>query len=422
MQCSGHGLQRFAVITASIGNPERRDRAFVVDERMELEVKEPTGHGEREAGLWSFISGPCCGKLCFPASRQLKAAPKHFLLRSPWHLLLLPLLLVLVFWGGQLVLSPEARNRFIRPGNMVLLGIDPIGANADVVVAVRLQGDRIRITQIPRDTFTYSEALGSWKIGELYGLAGPEAVQEEVAALMDADFPYLVVIHGGVVAALVDALGGLTITVPTRMVYDDQSQGLFIDLKPGRQRLNGQQVEHFVRWRGFYGDIGRLERRQEVINALDDVFKNPGVWARLPMLKQVLEDEVKAGRLVTNLDLQALPIFSRSFASRGATIETLPGREDYYKGLSYWFAEQGALPSELTAPPQQDTWPSGPAALPQQDTWPSGPAALPRQGAFPPGFAPSPPQDALPLGSAPPPVVPPPIEPVEYSDHQTGEP
>ena len=303
---------------------------------------------------------------------------------------------MLVFWGGQLVLSPEVRHRFSRPGNMVLLGIDPIGANADVVIAVRLDRDQMRITQIPRDTFTHTEALGSWKIGELYSLAGAEVVQEQVAALVDADFPYLVVIHEGVVAALVDAIGGLTVTVPTRMVYSDQNQGLFINLQPGRQRLNGQQVEHFIRWRGFYGDIGRLERRQEVINALEDAFQNPGIWARLPMLKQVLEDEAKAGRLVTNLDLQALPTIARSFASRGATIETLPGREDYYRGLSYWFAEQGALPPEPAAPPQRDTAPSAPVTPPQQDT--------------------------LPLGIAPPPVIPPPLEPIEQSDNQTGEP
>ena len=302
------------------------------------------------------------------------------MLHSPWRWLLPPLLLLLVFWGGQQVLSPEARNRFSRPGDLVLLGIDPIGANADVVIAVRLQHGQMQITQIPRDTFTHSEALGSWKIGELYSLAGAEAVQEQVAALMDADFPHLVVVHEGVVAALVDALGGLTVTVPRRMVYSDRSQGLLIDLKPGRQRLNGQQVEHFIRWRGFYGDIGRLERRQEVINALGDAFQKPVIWARLPMLQQALKDEVRAGRLVTNLNLNVLPAIARGFASRGATIETLPGREDYYRGLSYWFAENGTLPPEPATPLLQD---------------------------------------ALPLDIAPPPAIPPPMEP---SSHQTGEP
>ena len=336
---------------------------------------------------------------------------QHFLLRSPWRWLLLPLLLVLVFWGGQLVLSPEARHRFSRPGNVLLLGIDPIGANADVVIAVRFQFDPMRITQIPRDTFTYSDALGSWKIGELYGLAGAEAVEEQVAALVDADFPHLVVVHGGVVAALVDAVGGLTVTVPRRMAYSDQSQGLLIDLQPGRQRLNGQQVEHFIRWRGFSGDIGRLERRQQVINALDDVFQNPGVWARLPVLKQVLEDQVKAGRLVTNLDLQALPALARAFAGGGATLDTLPGREGYYRGLSYWFAEQGPLPPEPAINPSQ------------QDTAPSRPAVSPQQGVVPPGLAPLPlPQDGLPSGIASPPSIPPPIRPPEQSDPQTGEP
>ena len=354
-------------------------------------------HGDEEVVLWRFISGSCCGKLGFPAPPQLKVSFKQCLIRSSWRWLLLPLL-VMVFWGGQLAFfSPEVRNRFSRPGNVVLLGIDPIGANADVVLAVRLQGEPMRITQIPRDTFTYSEALGSWKIGELYGLAGAEAIQEQVTALVDADFPYLVVVHGGVVAALVDALGGLTVTVPQRMVYSDWSQGLFIDLHPGRQRLDGQQVEDFIRWRGFYGDIGRLERRQEVINALDDAFQRPTIWARLPLLKQVLEDEARAGRLVTNLDLQALPAIARGFASRGVTIETLPGREGSYRGLSYWFAEQGTLPHGLTSPPQEDTF--------QEDP-------------FPPGAAPSPQQGPLPLNIPPPPSIPP---LTEQNDNPTGE-
>ncbi len=257
-----------------------------------------------------------------------------------------------MFWGGQQVLSPEVLNRFRRFGNVVLLGIDPIGANADVVVAVRMDRGQVQVTQIPRDTFIDSEVYGSWKISELYGLAGAEAIQEEVEALVGDEFPYLVVVHGGTVAALVDALGGLTVNVPQRMVYTDHNQGLFIDLQPGRQLLNGQQVEHFLRWRGFYGDIGRLERRQEVINGVEKALQNPQTWTRLPLLTQVLEEEMKAGRLVTNLDLQTLPAIATGFAKRNTTITTLPGREGTYQGLSYWFAEQEDIPpGGLLTPP-----------------------------------------------------------------------
>ena len=360
---------------------------------------------------WGCMAGPHWGKLSLPAPRQLKVPPriKQFLLHSPWRWLLLPLLvsplLVLVFWGGQQVLSPEAHNRFSfsRPGDLVLLGIDPIGANADVVVAVRTQGGQIQITQIPRDTFTHSEARGYWKIGELYGLAGAEAVQEQVAALLGADFPYLVVAHGGVLAAVVDALGGLTVTVPTRMVYSDRTQDLRIDLEPGRQLLNGRQVEHFIRWRGFDGDIGRLERRQEVVNALEEVFQNPGIWARLPRLKQVLEDEVRAGRLLTNLDLKALPAFAKGFATGGATIEVLPGHEGYYREKSYWFAEEGALPPDAAAPHQQEA----------EDTWQ-------REMGLPAPALPQIPPDPSPQDVPSPPAIPPP--PIGQGDRQSGEP
>ena len=325
----------------------------------------------------------------------------------------------MVFWGGQLAFSPGVRNRFSRSGNVLVLGIDPIGANADVVVAVQLQGGQMQITQIPRDTFTNSEALGSWKIGELYGLAGAEAIQEQVTALVDADFPYLVVVHEGVVAALVDALGGLTVTVPTRMVYSDRSQGLFIDLQPGRQQLNGQQVEQLIRWRDFHGDIGRLERRQEVINALNNAFQDTKIWGRLPMLTKVLEDEAKAGRLATNLDLQALPSIARGFVNRGATIEILPGQEGYYKGLSYWFADQGALPPHgSTSSPQQNASPPEAAPLPQQDPFPPRATLPPLQHASPPRATTSPQESTAPLIITPPPSISPFME---QDDDQTGD-
>ena len=62
LQSSGHILKRFAVVSASIRNPEGHDPALVIDAQMELEAKEPAHGGRTTLGhpLENLVPADAC--------------------------------------------------------------------------------------------------------------------------------------------------------------------------------------------------------------------------------------------------------------------------------------------------------------------------------------------------------------------------
>jgi polyisoprenyl-teichoic acid--peptidoglycan teichoic acid transferase len=81
--------------------------------------------------------------------------------------------------------------------------------------------------------------------------------------------------------------------VPERMEYEDQTQQLKIDLYPGQQVLNGEQAEQFARFRNDEnGDIGRVQRQQQVIRALREKLTDPRLIPRIPQAIQIFQDYI----------------------------------------------------------------------------------------------------------------------------------
>jgi cell division protein FtsZ len=75
---------------------------------------------------------------------------------------------------------------------------------------------------------------------------------------------------------LVDALGGVTVYVPKDMKYQDDSQHLYINLKEGKQHLDGDKTLQLLRFRkDNLGDIGRIQRQQMVTRALVEQALKP---------------------------------------------------------------------------------------------------------------------------------------------------
>jgi len=142
---------------------------------------------------------------------------------------------------------------------IVVLGTDHVSTNTDVMMTVQLKDGRTELTQVPRDTYIESQKYGVMKANALYSSGGPEMVKQELSRLLDARVDRFLVINLDAVQRLADALGGVEVDVPKRMYYVDNSQGLYIDLYPGRQLLKGIELEGFLRFRhDELGDIGRM--------------------------------------------------------------------------------------------------------------------------------------------------------------------
>lgn len=153
---------------------------------------------------------------------------------------------------------------------------------ADTMLLVRFdpENKRMSVLSIPRDTKTSIKDHGVRKINEANYLGGPALTAETVSDLLEGvPIDRYVRINVQGVEKLIDALGGVTVYVPKDMKYTDHSQHLYIDLKKGKQHLNGEQAVQFLRFRhDEFGDIGRVQRQQMLMRSVvEQAFKTPNV-------------------------------------------------------------------------------------------------------------------------------------------------
>jgi len=163
---------------------------------------------------------------------------------------------------------------------------------ADTIMLVQLRaGERkVKILNIPRDTWTRVPSHGMGKINGANRFAGPEGLVQAVRELTGIQPEGYVLLSLDALKDVTDALGGVDVTVENAMKYDDTAAKLHIDLRPGRQRLDGTQAEAYVRFRhDRLGDIGRVQRQQAFIGALMGRLSSPAGLARAPYVIAALD-------------------------------------------------------------------------------------------------------------------------------------
>ncbi len=137
---------------------------------------------------------------------------------------------------------------------------------------------------------------------------------------------------------VVDLLGGIEVEVDKRMYYRDESQGLLIDLKKGRQTLNGRQALGFVRYRRDpLGDIARVKRQQRLIKAVFEKAVEEHLWMRFLDLYRLKKKYVQTD--LGLLDLYRLRYFAGELVAGALVTFTVPGN---FFG-PYWQADLPAL-------------------------------------------------------------------------------
>ncbi|MEB3295292.1 MAG: LCP family protein [Synechococcales bacterium] len=162
---------------------------------------------------------------------------------------------------------------------------------------------RVSVLSIPRDTRTEIPGHGVTKINNANAYGGPALAARSVSDLLGGvGIDRYVIVNVQGVEALVDALGGVNIHVPKDMKYQDDSQHLYINLKAGRQHLDGKKTLQLLRFRyDEYGDIGRIQRQQMVMRSLMEQALNPTTVTRLPKILSVVQSHID-----TNLSVEEI--------------------------------------------------------------------------------------------------------------------
>ncbi|AFY68676.1 transcriptional attenuator, LytR family [Thalassoporum mexicanum PCC 7367] len=252
------------------------------------------------------------------------------------------------------VIAEAVSRKLTAPYQVLILGIDRVpdaapgskeifNGRSDTIMLARFdpQSKQLNMLSIPRDTRTWVEGLGTDKINAANVYGGVDLAQSTVSNTLDGvRIDRYLRISRAALPEVVNALGGVTVEVPQRMYYVDQTQGLYIDLHPGIQTLNGEQAEGFVRFRGDdEGDIGRIRRQQILLGAIRQKLSNPLTLTRLPGLIETLQANID-----TNLSLDemlAIAAFSSNLESNQVNTSTLSGQvsDPYAYSASYWLVD-----------------------------------------------------------------------------------
>lgn len=154
-----------------------------------------------------------------------------------------------------------------------------------VVIGIRGSGRQISALSVPRDTLVEIPGHGVTRINAAHAFGGVPLTRATLEKLLGVPVQHYVKTNYEGFVEMIDVLGGITLDVEADLHYEDKSQNLVIDLKRGRQRLNGQQALQYARFRhDAMGDIGRVGRQQKVLKVLARETLSAGNWLKWPRL------------------------------------------------------------------------------------------------------------------------------------------
>jgi polyisoprenyl-teichoic acid--peptidoglycan teichoic acid transferase len=234
--------------------------------------------------------------------------------------------------------SNLSKYQLTRPMNILVMGIEPVpgtvdgspesfAGKSDSMLLLRLNPETktIRALSIPRDTMIAIPEKGLNKVSDANAQGGPVLAARVVSrTLNNAVIDRFIRIPTSGLRQLVDELGGVEVFVPQDVQYQDRTQRLSINLVSGWQTLNGEQAEHFVRYREKgMGDLERVQRQQALLMGLRERLSSPTVLPRLPKLTRILRKYFD-----TNLkseEIMALVNFSLNIERDNFQMTMLPG-------------------------------------------------------------------------------------------------
>ncbi|MEN8907123.1 MAG: LCP family protein [Clostridiales bacterium] len=192
------------------------------------------------------------------------------------------------------LLEPKNYKTLNHPINVLIIGGDAFEEknkkNTDTLMLANYnpKNSQINLFSIPRDTYvTYNNY--SYKINSVYAKVNSEdvdykgnekgciALKELVSEFLNVKIDNYVFISADVFSDIIDELDGVEYNIPCRMIYQDLEQGLDINLKKGKQKLNGKQAEGLVRFRKavsqFYSNKEEFNEAFNYYNLKSDITR-----------------------------------------------------------------------------------------------------------------------------------------------------
>ncbi|MFZ4826338.1 MAG: LCP family protein [Phototrophicaceae bacterium] len=279
--------------------------------------------------------------------RHVKAP--HFL-KKHGKAILIGLVSIALLYG--LLVPPQV--------TILILGMDArpgegFATRTDTILLLSLQTRRMRMSMlsIPRDVFLDVEGYGSQRINTINVLgeleesgSGARWVAQAIEDNFNLDIDRTVRLNFDAFVQLVDAIGGVVIEVEHAIVdpaFPTEDFGtMVLRFDEGKQRMDGITALRFARTRHGDDDYARIQRQQQVLQALVAKLVLPWHgWAIIHVFGQNVETNLNPLDVVSYLPTVVFSAgkFERLSLNREDLLPGANGAIPNYSRLDPWLAE-----------------------------------------------------------------------------------
>ncbi|MCL4425424.1 MAG: LCP family protein [Firmicutes bacterium] len=219
---------------------------------------------------------------------------------------------------------------------VLIMGVDERPGDkgrSDTLILTSVSPWGLSLLSLPRDLRVSIPGRGLDKINAAYPYGGPGLSLKTVSEFLRIPVTHYLKVNFGGFERIIDQLGGITLEVEKPLRYSDPYQNLKIDLKPGKQTLDGYHALGYVRFRSDeLGDINRMARQQKFFRALLQAALEPRNLLKLPLVVSTLRANTE-----TNLSLPSLLVFVFRAVERQGNLKTatIPGHPATINGIWY---------------------------------------------------------------------------------------
>lgn len=174
--------------------------------------------------------------------------------------------------------------------NILLFGIDDAEgytgrSDCIIIFSINEKTKDVKMTSIYRDTYVEVPDHGYTKINHAYAYGGAALAMSTINRNLDLNVREFATINFKVVKDVVDAVGGVTLTITKPEV--SQIPGI---TSAGTQTLNGAQALAYGRIRKIDTDYQRTERMRTVLNAVFNKVKKMSVTQMNKLADKILPE------------------------------------------------------------------------------------------------------------------------------------
>jgi LCP family protein required for cell wall assembly len=244
------------------------------------------------------------------------------------------------------VLVPQTASKASKaaPYYVLLLGSDSrnpensLEGRSDTIILVRVDPETpaLSMLSIPRATEVVLEGYGTQKINAAFAFGGPAGAVKAVSDLCEVDIAHYLEIDFAGLVSLVDRLGGIEVSVPVEIDFDN------VHISKGKQYLNGNQALIMSRCRNFPdGDFQRVKNQRLVLQAIMKAVLASGKL-ELPSLMSDLSEAVLTDVSSTEA-IQIVLSLQKLDTKTSLYMATIPSHSNYHDGISYVEVEREAF-------------------------------------------------------------------------------